>query len=83
MSKSYVHVFQNLRDAFYEAEEYIAMNIGEVEKYFKSNNSYQVFLRNGECHYFMNDSTYMKWCKGRVYYDVDGIKYHSGYEVKQ
>ena len=83
MSRSYAHVVQTIMDAWYEAIDYISLHMEEVAKCYKSNGIYQINLKNGDCHYFMNYSTYVKWCKGRTYYTAYGTEYHSGYEAKR
>ena len=82
MGKSYVHVSWLLRDAWYESIDYISVHMEEVVKHYERNGIYQIFLKNGDSHYFMNYYTYAKWCKGRTYYNPYGVEFRSGYEVK-
>lgn len=82
MSRTIAHVFQTMREAVAEYDDFCDAHNDEIVKVFRDNSTLIVMLKNGEEHYFMSDSLYSNWCLGRTYLWGEEL-YHSGVYMRE
>lgn len=77
-----VHIYATERQADEGIRQFLSENYDKCERFLLT--TFKKTVKIGEdTHWFMGENNYFRWCKGRTYIDENGVKYRSGYVLKQ
>lgn len=77
-----VHRYVTERQADEGMRQFLRENYDKGERFIIT--MWQKTVKIGDdTHWFMGENNYFRWCKGRTYLDENGVRYQSGYVLKQ